>query len=107
MSVDRAAYGRLAVELERSLRAVGAWNQPPPSSPVEGAFGAPELTFAQWLEHVLCPRLVAIAAGAEDPPSESHVSAQAAREFDGDDEADQIIDTLVKLDRLVEGNRGR
>jgi hypothetical protein len=32
-------------------------------------------------------------------------SAQAIREFDGQDGADALIETLVKLDRLVEDDR--
>lgn len=33
--------------------AFGAWDQPPPQGPVRGAFGAPDLAFSQWLEHML------------------------------------------------------
>jgi uncharacterized protein YqcC (DUF446 family) len=69
---------------------------------VRGAFGAPDLTFTQWLEHVLCPRLIAVAAGTEAPPAASNLSAKAVREFDGFDEADPIIETLLELDHLVE-----
>jgi len=101
-AASRAAYGEIAAELEQNLRAFGAWDQPAPQGPVRGAFGAPDLAFPQWLEHILCPRLRAIAGGTEDPPAQSNVSAMAVREFDGCDAAGSIIETLLKLDHLVE-----
>jgi uncharacterized protein YqcC (DUF446 family) len=98
-----AAYGELADRIEAELLALGLWGAAAPVRPVSTAFGAPELSFAQWLEHVLCPRLRDIARGRGDPPSHSQVSTRAARELDGIDHSDRLHEALSELDALVNG----
>ena len=95
VATDRAAYGRLAEKIEAELRSLGLWGHPPPAGPVRGPFGAPDLTFTQWLEHVLCPRLREIAAGRGEPPDRSSVAAMAVRELDGVEGAGGLIDALT------------
>jgi tRNA pseudouridine synthase C len=99
---DRRAYGTIADRIESELRAIGAWDQPAPEGPVQGAFGAPNRSFSQWLRYDLTPRLREVAAGREDPPTTSMVGTMAIREFDGFDAADTLIDVLLELDKLAE-----
>jgi uncharacterized protein YqcC (DUF446 family) len=100
---DRAAYGDLADRIEASVRACGIGG-PPPEVPAASAFGADDgLTFGQWLEYVLCPRLRAVAGGGEDPPPHSEVATRAARELDGVPDSDGLLRALAELDSLVNG----
>ena len=100
--VDRAAYAASAERIEKELRAVGAWtaSEDDPGPP-EGAFGAPNLSFSQWIQFTLLPRVRAIADGSAEPPAESNAGAQAVREYDGYDAADPVVFALLDLDKLV------
>ena len=106
MPADRAAYGAIADRLASSLRAMGAWSAPEdePETPL-GAFGAPNLSFSQWVQFTLLPRVRAIADGGAEPPEESNAGARAVREYDGYDAADPLVDALLDLDRLVNASR--
>jgi uncharacterized protein YqcC (DUF446 family) len=94
-------YGEIAGQIEADLRALGAWGSPAPTVPVTSAFGAPELSFTQWLEHVLCPRLREIGAGHGEPPSHSQVATRAARELDGVEGSERLLETLQRLDSIT------
>ncbi|MGI8571550.1 MAG: YqcC family protein [Solirubrobacteraceae bacterium] len=99
---DRAAFGELADRIESEMRSAGVGPTPAPAVPITGGpFGAPEATFFQWLEHVLCPRLREIAAGRSEPPPHSEVATAAARNFDGYDGTDGLLAALAKVDRLA------
>ena len=103
MSVDRVAYAAIADRIESELRALGAWTAPDaPPPPPEGPFGAPNLSFSQWVQFTLLPRVRAIADGEGKPPPESNAGARAVREYDGYDEADALVDVLLDLERLVD-----
>jgi len=102
-AVDLAAYGRIADRIEAELRRLGWWRATPPAEPVAGPFGEANATFTQWLEFVLCPRLREVAAGTALAPRTSNVSGKAVREFDGQPEADALIQVLSDLDHLMEG----
>jgi uncharacterized protein YqcC (DUF446 family) len=97
------AYGEIADELEAELRRLGWWGSPAPEGPVTSAFGGRDMSFAQWLEHILVPRLREVAAGDAEPPGDSQVAAYAVRELDGFDEAGPLLEVLGRLDRLVAG----
>jgi uncharacterized protein YqcC (DUF446 family) len=94
-------YGEIADQIEADLRAIGAWGSPAPTVPVTSAFGAPELSFTQWLEHVLCARLREVGAGHGEPPSQSQVATRAARELDGVEGSEPLIETLRRLDSIT------
>ena len=98
ISTPQMAAGRLAQALEDELRRRGAWEDAAPAEHVSGAFGAPDLSFTQWLERVLVPRLRAVAAGTLTLPGSSHVGTMAIREL-GDD--DPLVATLLAVDRLA------
>jgi uncharacterized protein YqcC (DUF446 family) len=98
---DRAAFGELADRIEAAVGLVGIGGGPPPAGPVRSAFGAGEMTFGQWLQYVLCPRLRSVANGLEDPPARSEVAVRAARELDGVPDSDPLLEALAALDSLV------
>src|SRR3954454_226579 len=102
MPAEGHPYARVADHIEAELRALGAWTAPDqePPPPV-GAFGAPNLSFSQWVQFTLLPRVRAIADGAAEPPAESNAGARAVREYDGYDEADPLVSALLDLDKLV------
>ena len=103
---DSAAYAAIADRLESGLRVMGAWSAPDvePEAP-EGAFGAPNLSFSQWVQFTLLPRVRAIADGRAEPPAESDAGTRAVREYDGYDDAEPLVDALLELDRLVNTSR--
>jgi uncharacterized protein YqcC (DUF446 family) len=57
------------------------------------------MSFPQWLQFIFIPS-VKRAAANENFPSESQVSARAVREFDGMEQASQLIDLLSAFDAL-------
>jgi hypothetical protein len=69
-----------------------------------GAFGEHTMTFDQWLQFVLVPRLLEIARDREKLPSGSQLAAYAVRALDGDPDSGQIHDLLSEIDRLANGN---
>ncbi len=98
---DRAAHGVLADRIEASVEACGI-DGPPPANPARSAFGADDgMTFGQWLQYVLCPRLRAVASGAEEPPARSQVAIRAARELDDVPDRDGLLQALAELDALT------
>src|SRR3954465_13206306 len=102
MSVDRSAFAAMADRIESELKAIGAWTSDGTEpGPPEGAFGAPNLSFSQWIQFTLLPVVRAIADGSTEPPAESNAGAQAVREYDGYVSADPLVDALLDLDRLV------
>jgi uncharacterized protein YqcC (DUF446 family) len=98
---DRDAYAAVADRIETELRALGAWSTAEAPPEPAGAFGAPNLSFSQWLQFTLLPRMRAIAQGTAEPPAESNAGARAVREYDGYDAADPLVLALLDLDELV------
>jgi uncharacterized protein YqcC (DUF446 family) len=69
------------------------------------AFFGDTMTFYQWLQFVLLPRVREIIDQHEDFPAKSAVGAYAVRELDGLDEAARLIQTLCEFDGFIEGQR--
>lgn len=57
------------------------------------------MTFSQWLQFIFFPN-VKSAVGNGKFPSSSQVAAQAVREFDGLDDASNLITILSDFDAL-------
>ena len=94
-----------ADKIEQELRSLGAsQSQPPPEKAFESqsAFFADTMSFYQWLEFVLVPRIREIVAKRGRFPSESQVGAYAVRELDGLDEASDLISLLSEFDGFIE-----
>lgn len=91
----------LADQLEAELKKAGLWSEAP-SAMVEpdGPFGGTSLTFEEWLQTSLLPRL------RSDPlvvplPKSSNLVIAAIRNLDGIDNAAGIFDILSRIDKLV------
>jgi uncharacterized protein YqcC (DUF446 family) len=63
-------------------------------------FGADTMTFSQWLQFVLVPRVELVVNSLSTFPSNSNVGTQAIREFDGDPRADRLVTLLCEFDQL-------
>lgn len=85
------------------LKAVGYWDCPQPTDDqIEngGAFGLQTMAFVQWLRWIFVPTVEDRLAQGGPWPAESHVASQAVREFDGEYDADPLIEALRDFDRL-------
>src|SRR4029077_4009156 len=71
-----------------------------------GAFGSNSMTFVQWLQFILIPRIREIATEKSDFPGGSMLAAYAIREFDGDPNSGQLHGLLCELDDLANGIGG-
>ena len=83
--------------------------QPLPATAFEnmGAFGENTMTFDQWMQFVLVPRLRGIVREREEFPSGSDLAAYAVRALDGDPDGKRFHDRLYEIDGLVERVNGR
>ncbi len=99
---DPRAVDAAASAIESELKALGWWSatRPPEEAfAFTRPFAMDTLAFSQWLQWVFLPRVrEAIEAGAF--PSESHVAAQAVREYDGVPEASELLRRLSDFDAL-------
>ena len=96
---------KLADRIEKNLREIHAWRHSPlPEEAWEGrrAFYADTMTFFEWLQFVLVPRIREIVEQHGAFPSHSEVAAQAVRELDGVSSADELIHTLCSLDAFID-----
>ncbi|MCW5892151.1 MAG: YqcC family protein [bacterium] len=98
MTADRITAA--ADDVERTMRRLGAWTEPPPLRPFAAPFGMDAMPFEHWIQLVLVPRLREIArTGAPLPPS-SNLAGHAVREFDGRDDMGPLVDVLRRVDGL-------
>ena len=104
-SYDIAAS--FAERIERELRRLDGWPAtPPPESAWQSreAFFADTMTFFQWLQFVLLPRIRQIVTEQGHFPSQSMVGTYAIRELDGFDEASDLVSLLCDFDAFIEGD---
>jgi uncharacterized protein YqcC (DUF446 family) len=93
-----------AGEIEAELKRLNRWsNEPLPPEYFEsmGAFGSNTMTFEQWIQFVLIPRIDEIVISKGVFSSNSQLSRYAVRVFDGDTDADYLSDLLYQLDDLI------
>jgi len=93
-----------AGEIEDELKRLGRWSVN--RLPVEifenmGAFGSNTMSFEQWLQFVLIPRILEIVDEKSDFPVGSNLAPYAIRYFDGDPDATSIHNILYDLDQLI------
>jgi uncharacterized protein YqcC (DUF446 family) len=94
--------------IEAELIALGWWrDEPLPHEMMEfrAPFAMDTMPFAYWLQFVFIPSVRAIIARRGSFPQSSHVGAQAVREFDGVDKANNLIARLIDFDSFVSGLR--
>jgi uncharacterized protein YqcC (DUF446 family) len=97
-----AVAAKLAA-IKQAMRANGMWQaQPlePEQYEFRQAFGADTMTFSQWLQFVLVPRVELVLSARGTFPSSSSVGTKAIREFDGDPRADELVTLLGEFDQL-------
>ncbi len=93
-----------ANEIEAELKALNRWDEIPlPEEKFEnmGAFGSETMKFEQWIQFILIDTIKEIVKEQAAFPSESNVGVYAVRVFDGDPEADKLIQLLSELDELI------
>jgi len=92
-------------EIEAEMKRINMWRDrplPPEAYNFHRAFAMDTMPFAHWLQFIFIPRVNQIIVSDEPLPQRSMVGAQAVREFDGDDEASQLVSMLSAFDRLIE-----
>ncbi|MCU0727843.1 MAG: YqcC family protein [Planctomycetes bacterium] len=102
-----AGAARRIGAVEAELRRLGRWQAkalPRKAMEFKEPFGADTMSFEQWLQFVLVPRVRQIVAGREAFPPKSETAVYAARYFEGDSQAATLLGLLAELDGFV--NRG-
>jgi uncharacterized protein YqcC (DUF446 family) len=103
------SYAAVAAQLEAieaELHRIGLWQDAPlPDEAYDfsRAFAADSMSFAQWLQFVLLPRVRELVDSDGEFPACSSVGAQAVREFDGHHEAGTLLQLLCDFDALFDG----
>jgi uncharacterized protein YqcC (DUF446 family) len=98
-----AAVSAKLAAIKQAMRANGTWQaQPLEAEQYEfhQAFGADTMTFSQWLQFVLVPRVELVLSSRSTFPSNSSVGTKAIREFDGDPRSDSLVTLLCEFDQL-------
>jgi uncharacterized protein YqcC (DUF446 family) len=88
--------------IEAEMRRIGFWQKEslkPEQYQFQKAFGMDRMSFGQWLQFIFIPH-AREAAEMGNFPKESHVGAQAMREFDGIPEAARLTQLLSEFDSL-------
>lgn len=91
-------------EIENELRRLNRWQADPlPNETFTdmGAFGANTMSYEQWLQFVLIPRISEIIESKEAFPQESQLAIYAIRYFDGDYDSTALQGILYDLDQLI------
>jgi uncharacterized protein YqcC (DUF446 family) len=92
--------------IEAEMKRIGLWEEQPlepEQLQFSRAFAGDTMAFHQWLQFVFAPRVHEILATHGTFPSRSQVAAQAVREFDGLDEAANLIRLLSEFDSQFNG----
>ena len=108
MAASYDGAGEYADKIEQELRKLNVWQSaPPPEAAFQStrAFYGDTMSFYQWLQFVLLPRVRNVIATRDHFPAKSQVGAYAVRELDGCHEADDLIALLSRFDRFIETAR--
>src|SRR3954470_2495910 len=92
--------------IEAEMKGIGYWRAeplPPEMYDFKQAFAMDTMPFTAWLEFVFVPRVRSIIAERGEFPTHSMVGVQAVREFDGDTNADRLVELLGEFDGLFGG----
>lgn len=100
-----ATVGAKLDTIEAEMKRIGYW-QMTPLAPEQydfrAAFAMDTMAFSRWLQFIFIPRVRGMIAESGKFPSSSFVAAQAVREFDGDDNAAQLVSLLSEFDALFD-----
>jgi uncharacterized protein YqcC (DUF446 family) len=92
-------------EIEAEMKRIGYWSAnplPEEAYDFHEAFAMDTMAFPQWLQFILVPRVRQIIEEEGAFPPKSMVGAQAVREFDGDENASQLVSLLGEFDDLFD-----
>jgi uncharacterized protein YqcC (DUF446 family) len=107
MADDRyTRAARVADRIEAELRRLNWWRDTPPTPQqmdFREAFAMDTMPFAMWIQFVLLPRARSIVEQRGMFPSSSGVGVHAVREFDGVNEAADLVMLLRLFDDVVTG----
>ena len=108
MAASYDGASEYADKIEQEMRRIGVWQETPlPEEAYQStrAFCGDTMSFYQWLQFVLIPRVRNVVATRGTFPPKSQVGAYAVRELDGSDEAAELITLLSAFDHFVETGR--
>jgi uncharacterized protein YqcC (DUF446 family) len=89
--------------VEAEMKRIGWWRKeplPPEMYQFTQAFAMDTMPYVYWLQFIFIPRVRSIIAERGQFPDGSSVGGQAIREFDGLDEADELVSSLCEFDAL-------
>jgi uncharacterized protein YqcC (DUF446 family) len=95
----------LAAKIEAEMKAIGCWSEqalPEAAYDFLLTFARDTMSFTQWLQYVLIPRVRQIVADQGDFPARCMVGVQAIREFNGDARASDLTTLLIEFDALFD-----
>jgi uncharacterized protein YqcC (DUF446 family) len=105
--VSYAHMKEKAFEIETELRRLGRWSSrdlPREKYEDMGAFGSNTMSFEEWLQFILIPRIHQIVETKDDFPAGSQLATYAVRVWDGDPDSSRLHQILYALDDLVNMN---
>ena len=101
----RSQVAKAIAEIEAEMKIIGYWAAEPLAPEAydfQEAFAMDTMAYSQWLQFVFVPRVKQIIEDQEEFPSDSMVAVPAIREFDGDPEADHLVELLSEFDALFD-----
>jgi uncharacterized protein YqcC (DUF446 family) len=93
-----------ANEIELVLKRLNRWrNEPLSKEKLEdmGAFGSNTMTFEEWLQYILIPRIKEIVEEKGEFPGSSMIGTYGMRVIGNDREASELLNHLYELDELI------
>jgi uncharacterized protein YqcC (DUF446 family) len=110
MGTTRERIQAKIAEIEDEMKRIGYWQSDslrPEQYQFHMAFAMDTMAFSQWLQFIFIPRVKSILESGEKVPRDSQNAAQAVREFDGDDNAYNLITLLSDFDEIIrQGSSG-
>lgn len=101
---EYTALSEAARQLENELKQINRWSETP-LAPEKlenmGAFGSNTMSFEEWIQFVLIPRIDQIVRDQDSFPAGSDLGTYAVRNFDGDPDTGNIEKTLIVIDHII------
>ena len=91
------------VRIRDEMQHIGMWDIPklmPEQLEDMGAFGSNTMAFEQWLRWVFIPNIQTLLEKGGPWPQSSDVGVYAIRNFDGNNDASELVSILCKFDEL-------
>jgi len=91
------------VRIREEMQHLGMWAVPklkPEELEDMGAFGSNTMSFEQWLRWVFIPNVQVLLEKDGPWPQSSDIGVYAIKNFDGNDEASELVSLLCEFDAL-------